>query len=81
MKEKELLELRNRIFRIYRKIDSIKDKKKREILISEFNSMISDIPLFPKHDISNLMSFRPYTNLQMEESKKEASKPLYLKRS
>lgn len=77
---KQIRKLRDRIFILRKKIDKIKDQKRKELLISEFNTMLTD--LIPSFSVHNFLS-NNYTSklvIDKEERKKEAKQPLYLMR-
>ena len=74
---KQIRKLRDRIFVLRKKIDKIKDQKRKELLISEFNNALNElIPLFSLH----FNSYTPKLVIDKEERKKKAKQPLYLMR-
>jgi len=74
---KQIRKLRDKIFILRKKIDKIKDQKRKELLISEFNSMLTDlIPSFSVY----FNSYAPKLVIDKEEKKKKAEQPLYLMR-
>jgi len=74
---KQIRKLGDKIFILRKKIDKIKDQKRKELLISEFNSMLTDlIPSFSVH----FNNYTPKLVIDKEEKKKKAEQPLYLMR-
>jgi N12 class adenine-specific DNA methylase len=70
--------IKNKIFKLRKEIDKIKDEKRKQLLISEFNSMLTDIiPLFP----TDAHLFKNYSfAINEDERKRQAKQPLYLVR-
>jgi len=85
--ERMIKKLKKNALRLRRKIDKVKDRKKKEQLLKEFTYLIYEVLelpntcLFYSYSPNIMVDRRRLENVDIEERKRQASKLTYLTRS